>query len=103
MSKEKLHVLKQVHRYLYPGRVDKLVSGGIDFVPHHREAYRYRDFDGKELLDLHLNGGTFNLGHKHPELVRILNDSTRQWDIGNHHFPSQPKAQLAKALVESCP
>lgn len=103
MSREKLRVLQQVHHHLYPGRVDKLISGGIDFVPHHRDAYRYLDFDGRDLLDLHLNGGTFNLGHKHPELVRILNESTQQWDIGNHHFPSQPKAQLAKALVESCP
>jgi len=27
---------------------------------------RIWDLDGRELLDLHLNGGVFNLGHRNP-------------------------------------
>ena len=57
----------------------------------------------REVLDLHLNGGTFNLGHCHPELVDCLSSAAHEWDIGNHHFPSQPKAQLASALLQSAP
>jgi len=61
------------------------------------------DVDGRELLDLHLNGGTFSLGHRNPELCRILAEGLADWDVGNHHFGSEPKAALAKALVDASP
>jgi acetylornithine/succinyldiaminopimelate/putrescine aminotransferase/Ser/Thr protein kinase RdoA (MazF antagonist) len=99
----KTRVLEANFNYLVPGRVDRFRSGGIDFVPHRREGYRYWDIDGREVLDLHLNGGTFNLGHCNPDLVNILSESARDWDIGNHHFPSQPKAELAEALIAAMP
>ena len=102
-SADKAEILNRVHRYLYPGRVERMLDGGIDFVPGRREGYRYWDVDGRELLDLHLNGGTFNLGHRNPELCRILADGLADWDIGNHHFGSAPKAALAEALVKSAP
>lgn len=101
ISELKKRVLRDNHEHLVPGRIDRLGSGGIDFVPQRREGYRYWDIDGHEVLDLHLNGGTFNLGHCNPELVRHLRDCAGEWDIGNHHFPSQPKAELAKALLAS--
>jgi acetylornithine/succinyldiaminopimelate/putrescine aminotransferase/Ser/Thr protein kinase RdoA (MazF antagonist) len=102
-SADKAGVLNRVHQYLYPGRVERMLDGGIDFVPGRREGYRYWDMDGRELLDLHLNGGTFNLGHRNPELCRILVDGLADWDIGNHHFGSAPKVALAEALVKSAP
>jgi len=101
ISAEKEEILRRTHDYLYPGRVERLLEGGIDFVPGRREGYRYWDVDGRELLDLHLNGGTFSLGHRNPELIRILTDGLAEWDVGNHHFGSGPKAELARALVES--
>jgi len=102
-SAAKAVILSRVHRFLYPGRVERMLNGGIDFVPGRRVGYRLWDVDGRELLDLHLNGGTFNLGHRNPELCKILVDGLSDWDIGNHHFGSEPKADLAKALVESVP
>ena len=101
ISAEKEEILRLTHEYLYPGRVERLLDGGIDFVPGRREGYRYWDVDGRELLDLHLNGGTFSLGHRNPELIRILADGLAEWDVGNHHFGSGPKAELARVLVES--
>ena len=74
ISAAKEKILTRTHDYLYPGRVERLLEGGIDFVPGRREGYRYWDVDGRELLDLHLNGGTFSLGHRNPELTRILAD-----------------------------
>ena len=74
ISAAKEEILRRTHDYLYPGRVERLLDGGIDFVPGRREGYRYWDVDGRELLDLHLNGGTFSLGHRNPELIRILAD-----------------------------
>jgi len=102
-SDKKFSILKDSYNYLYPGRVSRLSEGGINFVPDKRAGYRYTDVDGHEVLDLHLNGGTFNLGHRHPNLVKVLEESLQHYDIGNHHFPSEPKAKLAKALIESTP
>jgi putrescine aminotransferase len=102
-SERKRDILEAVHDHLYPGRVLRLDRGGIDFVPDRREGYRYWDADGRELLDLHLNGGTFNLGHCNPRLVELLQHEAPRWDIGNHHFPSEPKARLAKALLAAMP
>jgi acetylornithine/succinyldiaminopimelate/putrescine aminotransferase/Ser/Thr protein kinase RdoA (MazF antagonist) len=103
ISAAKAEILQRTHDYLYPGRVERLLDGGIDFVPGRREGYRYWDVDGRELLDLHLNGGTFSLGHRNPELIKVLSDGLAEWDVGNHHFGSGPKAALAKALVASAP
>ncbi|MBZ2167604.1 aminotransferase class III-fold pyridoxal phosphate-dependent enzyme [Marinobacter sp. F4216] len=96
-------VLQQYQKMLFPGRTTRLQEAGIDFVPDWREGYRYRDMDGHELMDLHLNGGTFNLGHRHPELVKALRDASDRYDIGNHHFPSEPKTRLARALLDTMP
>jgi acetylornithine/succinyldiaminopimelate/putrescine aminotransferase len=99
----KQDILEQTRDHLYPGRVQRLLDGGIDFVPGRRKGYRYWDVDGRELLDLHLNGGTFSLGHRNPELVEVLAGGLAEWDVGNHHFGSEPKAALATALVEAAP
>jgi len=102
-SAVKAEILTSAHRHLYPGRIERMLDGGIDLVPGRREGYRLWDTDGRELLDLHLNGGTFSLGHRNPELCRTLTDGLADWDIGNHHFASAPKAVLAEALVSSAP
>lgn len=103
LSTKKNKVVQGIFDHLYPGRVRRFFEGGIDFVPDKREGYRYWDIDGHELLDLHLNGGTFNLGHKNPQLVATVKNSLESWDIGNHHFPSAPKAELSAALIEATP
>jgi len=102
-SDKKNSILLSTYEHLYPGRVSKLIDGGINFVPDERCDYRYCDVDGHEVLDLHLNGGTFNLGHRNPKLVDILKKSLDHYDIGNHHFPSEPKARLAQTLIECTP
>ncbi len=52
---------------------------------------------------VHLNGGTYNLGHRNPELVEAITTGMRSFDIGNHHFPSSARAALAQALISSAP
>ena len=58
---------------------------------------------GRRLVDLHLNGGTYNLGHRNPELIATLEQAMQRFDIGNHHFPALARTALAEALVETCP
>jgi acetylornithine/succinyldiaminopimelate/putrescine aminotransferase len=102
-SKAKRAALEGVRRYLAPNRVDTFERLGVSLVIGRREGYRIWDIDGHELLDFHLNGGTFNLGHRNPELVATLVRGLEQYDIGNHHFPSVPRAELAADLVACSP
>ncbi|WP_208029431.1 class-III pyridoxal-phosphate-dependent aminotransferase [Rhabdothermincola sediminis] len=99
----KAATLRRSHRYLMPHRVESFDRMGVSFVIDRREGYRLWDLDGRELLDLHLNGGTFNLGHRHPALVAALIEGLERYDIGNHHFPSEPRSLLAEALADASP
>jgi acetylornithine/succinyldiaminopimelate/putrescine aminotransferase len=96
-------VLDLAERYVCPNRVQMLRALGVDLVVGRREGYRLWDLDGREYLDLHLNGGVFNLGHRNPELVDVLVDALQTLDIGNHHFPSVERSLLAEQLVELTP
>jgi putrescine aminotransferase len=95
--------LELAERYVCPDRVRTLSALGVDLVVGRREGYRLWDVDGREFLDLHLNGGVFNLGHRNPELVDVLVDALQTLDIGNHHFPSVERALLAERLVGLTP
>jgi putrescine aminotransferase len=103
MTDTKSRVLELAARHVCPDRVRTFQALGVDLVIGRREGYRLWDLDGHELLDLHLNGGTFNLGHRNPELVATLRGALDVLDIGNHHFPSVARAELAEALVRTMP
>lgn len=103
-SEAKARVLQSTSTYLSPAKVALFHAMGIDPVIGRREGYRIWDIDGRELLDMHLNGGTFNLGHNHPEVVAALRKGLDLGiDIGNHHFASVARADLAVALSELAP
>ncbi len=103
MSEAKRDVLLRCHDYLMPNRVETWLGAGVPLVIGRREGYRIWDVDGRELLDLHLNGGTYNLGHRHPELVAALREGLETLDVGNHHFPSPVRAELAEKLAALTP
>jgi acetylornithine/succinyldiaminopimelate/putrescine aminotransferase len=103
MNDEKRRALALAERYVCPDRVRTFAATGIDLVIGRREGYRLWDLDGRELLDFHLNGGVFNLGHRNPEIVAALRDALDTLDVGNHHFPSLARAELAEALVRTMP
>ena len=60
-----------------PGKTQSWQDFGVDLVIDRREGYFLYDMSGKRLIDLHLNGGTYNLGHRHPELVDALKRGER--------------------------
>jgi len=103
VSAEKQRILDLARKHVVPGRVNTLEQLGIDLVIGRREGYRIWDLDGRELLDLHLNGGTFNLGHRNPDLLRVLEEALERLDIGNHHFASVERAELAEKLSALSP
>lgn len=103
VSAAKRRALELNHRYVVPGRVERFLSWGVPLVIGRREGYYLWDLDGHRLLDLHLNGGVFNLGHRNPELTEALRAALDEVDIGNHHFPSLARGELAERLIESAP
>jgi putrescine aminotransferase len=103
MTAEKRRILDLAARYVCPDRVRTFEALGVDLVIGRREGYRIWDVDGRELLDYHLNGGVFSLGHRNPEVLAALRDALETLDIGNHHFPSAGRAELAEMFARLTP
>jgi acetylornithine/succinyldiaminopimelate/putrescine aminotransferase len=92
---------KSLH-YWNPGKTQFWQDADVDLVIDRREGYFLYDMDGRRLFDVHLNGGTYNIGHRHPELIEVLNRGTQRFDMGNHHFPALGRTALAEKLAKSC-
>ena len=100
-SKEELY--EKSKQFWNPGKVDFWRGAGIDLIIDRREGYLLYDVEGRRLIDLHINGGTFNFGHKHPEIVETLKLALDHFDIGNHWFPSAARAALAEEVIKVSP
>lgn len=96
---DKALVLQRSRDHLFPHRIERMASLGVDLVIGRREAYRFWDLDGREYMDFHLNGGTYSLGHRHPQLLEVLRETLEFADVGNHHFPNPARAELAERLA----
>ena len=99
----KAQVLELAKKYWNPNKTQFWTDAGVDLVIDRREGYFLWDMSGKRLIDMHLNGGTYNLGHRNPEVMAALIDGMDRFDVGNHHFPSVARTALAQRLVESAP
>jgi putrescine aminotransferase len=102
-SARKRHIFELNYEYLIPNRVQSWLGAGIPLVIARREGYRIWDVDGAELQDLHLNGGTYNLGHRNPALLEAMREALETLDVGNHHFPSEARGVLAEKLARLTP
>ena len=100
---EKNEIIEMAREYVCPGKIDTFGQIGIDLVIGKRQGPYIFDTEGKRFIDLHINGGVFNLGHRHPELIKILMSAFEEMDIGNHHFASEARALLARKLAEKTP
>ena len=80
MSERKRATLQLTADYLMPARVEAWLKIGIPLVIGRREGYRIWDVDGHELYDVHLNGGTYNLGHRNPEVLASLREGLEWLD-----------------------
>lgn len=103
MSEAKREFLERSAHFWNPGKTRDWQDMGVDLVIDEREGYFLHDMDGRRLIDVHLNGGTYNLGHRHPELVEALRAGAERFDMGNHHFPALARTALAEALAACAP
>ena len=103
MVSSKEQVIADSLQYWNTGKTQEWQDLGINFVMGKREGYYFWDLDGQRLMDVHINGGVFSLGHRNPEVISALVKGLEYYDIGNHHFPSPLKAALAKDLAKVSP
>jgi acetylornithine/succinyldiaminopimelate/putrescine aminotransferase len=96
-------MLAKSKQFWNPGKTQFWIDSGVPLVIDRREDYFIYDLDGKRLIDVHLNGGTYNLGHRNPEVTAAVTAALQRFDIGNHHFPSLARTALAEALVTTAP
>ncbi len=101
---QKEAVFKKYARHVSSRKAQFFLDVGIHFVPGKREGPFIWDIEGKKrLINCHVNGGVFNLGHRHPEIIAALESAMRSVDIGNHHLVSKQKADLAERLAALSP
>ncbi len=97
----KQDMLAKSKQFWNPGKTQFWIDSGVPLVIDRREGYFIYDVEGKRLIDVHLNGGTYNLGHRNPEVAAAVTAAMQRFDIGNHHFPSLARTALAEALVSA--
>lgn len=100
---KKADIIEKSVQYWNPSKTLEWQKRGIDLIIGKREGYYFWDMEGAKYLNIHLNGGTYNLGHRNPEIIQTLIDATEELDVGNHHFPGITKALLAEKLAELSP
>jgi acetylornithine/succinyldiaminopimelate/putrescine aminotransferase len=99
----KADVLERSKQYWNPDKTQFWTDAGIDLVIDRREDYFIWDMSGRRLIDLHLNGGTYNVGHRNPEVMQALSEGMQIFDVGNHHFPAVARTALAEKLIGTAP
>ena len=103
MSKAKDDFIAKTIQYWNPGKTLEWQRQGIDLVIDRREGYYLYDMDGRRLINLHLNGGIYSLGHRNPEVIAAVREGMEHFDIGNHHFPALMRTELAEMLAKHAP
>ncbi len=87
-------------RHVNAGKVAMYRQLGLDVVMGDRAGAAFHDAWGaRSLINCHCNGGVFNLGHRHPQVVAALRHALDELDIGNHHLVSGWRARLAERLA----
>src|ERR1700733_7203283 len=99
----KAEMLARSRQFWNPDKTQFWTDSGVPLVIDRREGYFIYAVSGKGLIDVHLNGGTYNLGHRSPEVTAAVSAAMQRFDIGNHHFPSLARTALAEALISTAP
>jgi putrescine aminotransferase len=97
-------IVRRFAEHVSSGKVETFKAYDMEFVFGRREGpYVWDATSGKRLINCHCNGGVFNLGHRNPHVIRALQESLKELDIGNHHLISEQRGLLAEKLAELMP
>jgi len=86
-------------QHVAPNKLAYFQRMGLQIVMGKREGIWFEDAYTKlRLINCHCNGGVFNLGHCNPRVTGAVAAALGKLDIGNHHFVSAQRTQLASRL-----
>ncbi|MCL7454061.1 MAG: aspartate aminotransferase family protein [Anaerolineae bacterium] len=103
-QRPKKETIASFRDHVSSGKAAFFAQYGMDFVPGRRKGIYLWDVGGeKRLINCHCNGGVFNLGHRHAQIVDALKRAVGELDIGNHHLLSEQRATLAARLADLAP
>ena len=103
VEQNKDKIVELASRYVCPHRIETFKMAMAVPVMARREGNYFWDMDGRKLFDVHINGGTYNLGHRNPEVISALREALDDYDMGNHHFVSEVRTRLAERLARLVP
>lgn len=85
--------------HVAPNKLAYYQRMGLQLVMGRRQGIWFEDaYTGLRLINCHCNGGVFNLGHCNPRVTTAVADALGKLDIGNHHFVSGQRTELATRL-----
>jgi len=97
-------IISRFAEHVSEGKANTFKSYGMEFIFGRRDGpYVWDAVTHKRLINCHCNGGVFNLGHRNKKIVRALEKSLKELDIGNHHLISEQRALLAERLAQLMP
>ena len=87
-------ILKKSLAHWNVGKTQEWIDRDMAIVMGKREGYYFWDMDGRKFLDIHINGGTYNLGHcpPQPSLISFFSDNITPVSgfISNATIPRTP-------------
>ncbi len=93
-------LVKMYAQYISNPKAEFFKSLGLGAIQGKRQGLYINMLEGTrknksaiQLLDCRTSGGVFNLGHRHPKIVKALQDGIDAGlDIGDHHLLSEQKS-----------
>ena len=92
-------LVAEFREHVAPNKLAYYQRMGLQLVMGRRQGIWFEDaYTGLRLINCHCNGGVFSLGHCNPRVTAAVADALGTLDIGNHHFVSGQRTQLAARL-----
>ncbi len=104
-------LLKLYAKYVNKPKARFFKGFGLAVIPGERNGVYMKTLEGSrpnepplELINCRSSGGVFNLGHRHPKIIKTLKDALDGGlDLGDHMLLSEQRALLGEKLAELMP
>lgn len=103
MSQEQKEIYDKAAEIWNPSKIETFRAFGIEMIFGERHGYVFKELDGRPIINMHINGGVYNLGHCNEEIQQALIEGAKKVDAGNHYFPSKIKNDFCEALLDISP
>ncbi|MDC7125568.1 MAG: aminotransferase class III-fold pyridoxal phosphate-dependent enzyme [Spirochaetales bacterium] len=103
MSNEAHEIYEKAYKLWNPDKVETFRSYGVELSMGEREGSYFKDLDDNQYINMHSNGGVFNLGHRNPEIREAIIKGVELVDAGNHYYPSKYKNELCEKILDASP